>query len=351
MSEEKTEQPTSKKLSKARSEGQVAKSTEISSVAILLTSIIILYFLSYSFYLNITGIMRESFSFDKIPNINIVYCINLFSKNADNYYLMLLPLLIPIALTAFISNVLQVGFKMSSGAIAPKFSKLNMLKGIKKLFSANSISELIKSILKIIIIGTVIYHVLKYEITTLGILYDTSIEYILLYILKIFFKLFIYVIFIMIIIAILDYAFVKYKFMQDMKMTKQEVKEETKQAEGDPLVKSRIKSMQMEMARKRMMQEVPEADFVLTNPTHLALAIKYDPGAMNAPTVLAKGAGTIAERIKHIAKEHGIPIIENKNLAQNLYKLVEIGQEVPLQFFGAVAEILAYVYRLKGKSL
>ena len=154
----------------------------------------------------------------------------------------------------------------------------------------------------------------------------------------------------LIFLAFVDYLFLKWEMEQKMKMTKQEVKEESKQSEGDPQVKSRIKTLQYQAARKRMMQEVPESDVVVTNPTHLAVAIKYDASNMSAPQVVAKGAGLIAERIKAVAHEHDVPVIENKQLAQNLYKLIDIGEEVPAQFFQAVAELLAYVYKLKGKT-
>ena len=154
----------------------------------------------------------------------------------------------------------------------------------------------------------------------------------------------------MIFLAALDFAFQKWQFEEQLKMTKQEVKEEFKRSEGDPLIKSRIRRVQQEVARRRMMQEVPKADVVVTNPVHLALAVRYDSAAMNAPHVVAKGAEAIAERIKALAREHNIPIVENKELAQNLYKIVEIGDEIPSDFYQTVAEVLAYVYRIKGKS-
>jgi len=156
---------------------------------------------------------------------------------------------------------------------------------------------------------------------------------------------------VMLLLAIADYAFQRWQFEKQLKMTKQEVKDEMKQTEGDPLVKSRIKSIQIQTARRRMMQEVPEADVVVTNPTHLAMAIRYDSGSMGAPRVVAKGAGHVAERIKQLASDHHIPVIENKKLAQNLYKLVKLGEEVPIQLYQAVAELLAYVYKLKGKTV
>jgi flagellar biosynthetic protein FlhB len=168
--------------------------------------------------------------------------------------------------------------------------------------------------------------------------------------LRVIFKIFIWVILIMTVLAVLDYAFQKWQFEEQLKMTKQEVKEEHKQTEGDPQVKARIKSLQLQTARQRMMHQVPEADVVVTNPTHLALAIRYTPDVMNAPRVVAKGSGAVAHRIKDVAMGHGIPVVENKKLAQNLYKLVNIGEEIPVQHYQAVAELLAYVYKFKGKT-
>jgi flagellar biosynthetic protein FlhB len=192
--------------------------------------------------------------------------------------------------------------------------------------------------------------VVKNEVERIPFLYHQTTEAILIYMCKVSFKIFIWTISIMVIMAILDYLFQRWQFEEQIKMTKQEVKDESKQAEGDPQVKARIGSLQQQAARRRMMQDIPKADVVVTNPTHLALAIKYDALSMNAPKILAKGAGAVAERIKNVAKENDIPVVEDKELAQNLYKTVEIGDEIPVTLFKAVAELLAYVYRLKGKT-
>ena len=197
----------------------------------------------------------------------------------------------------------------------------------------------------------VAYYAIKGQLAEISKLYDHSTGFILLFILKISFWIFIKVCLIMLIVALLDYAYQKWKFLDDQKMTKKEVKDETKQTEGDPMVKSRIRQLQQEASRKRMMADVPDADVVVTNPTRLAVAIKYDGLKMDAPTVLAKGAGHVAQNIKKIANENDIPIVEDKQLAQSLYSNVEIGGQVPNEQFQAVAELLAYVYKLKGKKL
>jgi flagellar biosynthetic protein FlhB len=209
--------------------------------------------------------------------------------------------------------------------------------------------ELFKSLTKLAIVGGVAYWTLQGEMDNLQAIGKMEVAGICTYILKVILKIFIRVCVIMVIVAAADYAFQKWQFEEQLKMTKHEVKEEHKQSEGDPQVKSRIRKLQMDAARRRMMQEVPNADVIVTNPVHFAVAVKYDGLLMNAPQVVAKGADLIAEKIKAVAGDHGIPVVENKELAQSLYKLVEIGEEVPSDFYQAIAEVLAYVYKLKGK--
>ncbi len=196
----------------------------------------------------------------------------------------------------------------------------------------------------------VTYYSILGELGNITSLYDYSIGHILLFVLKSAFWIFIKVCLIMIVVALIDYAYQKWKFLDDQKMTKKEVKDETKQTEGDPVVKSRIRQLQHEAARKRMMADVPDADVVVTNPTRLAVALKYDNDQMDAPFVLAKGAGSVAKNIRRIARENDIPLVEDKALARNLYSSVDIGHEVGSELYQAVAEVLAYVYKLKGKK-
>ncbi len=348
--QEKTEEATPKKRQEAREEGMVAKSTDLSSVIVLLAGILCIYAFRNNFYNGFHDIMNHSFYVESIPPTNGSYFFNLAKIMGVKVFFILLPVFFPVFIAALVANISQVGFVIAFKAIEPKFSKLSLIKGIGKLFSLKSLVELVKSIAKIAIIATVSYFVIKSEMKNLSILFHTSVANILIYMLKVAFKIFIYVILIMLFVAILDYFYQKWQFEKDLRMSKHEVKEESKQIEGDPMVKSRIRSLQQQAARKRMMKDIPEADVVVTNPTHLALAIKYDSMTMTAPQVVAKGAGLIAERIKSIAMENSIPVVENKELAQNLYKLVDIGEEIPAQFFQAVAEVLAYVYGLKGKS-
>jgi flagellar biosynthesis protein FlhB len=348
--QEKTEQATPKKRQKAREEGQVAKSVELSSVAVLLTGMVLMRFISPIFGKQIIEMMRVAFTFVAVPQFNVEYCLSLLNRMAIRYLSLLLPVMGFVFVTALGMNFLQVGLHFSSKAIAPKFKNLSVLKGMKRFVSVKTFGELVKSVIKLVIIGWVAYYIIKDESPHFVHLYDQETAQILVFMLRVIFKIFLWVILAMAVLAVLDYAFQKWQFEEQLKMTKQDVKDENKQTEGDPQVKSRIRGIQMQAARQRMMQQVPEADVVVTNPTHLALAIRYSPEGMGAPEVVAKGAGLVAQRIKEVAAANGVPVVENKKLAQNLYKIVNIGEEIPIQHYQAVAELLAYVYKLKGKT-
>lgn len=229
----------------------------------------------------------------------------------------------------------------------PKFSKLDPLKGIGRLFSTQSVMEAIKCVAKLFIVGWIGYITIKGEMSQIFLLGGLDFEDIVSYIFLTTFKLFIRCTMAMIVIVVIDYAFQKWQFEKKLKMSKKEIKDESKESEGDPMVKSRIRNIQMQMARSRMMQDVPDADVVITNPTHYAVALKYDDHSMGAPRVLAKGKGEIAKKIKALSVEHSILLYENRELARNLYKMVEINQEVPPLLYQAVAEVLAYVYKQK----
>jgi len=257
------------------------------------------------------------------------------------------PLLAAVFVTAVLSNVMQIGLIFSAESIKPKLSKLDPIKGFGRLFSKQSLMELFKSLAKLAIIGGVGYLAIKSEMAPVFVLGEMDLMSIGAFISKAILKISFKCTLAMIFLVVIDFAFQKWEFEKKIKMTKKEVKDEHKRSEGDPLIKQRIRSIQMQMARKRMMQSVPEADVVITNPTHLAVALKYDSATMSAPKLLAKGAGRLASRIKELAEQHEIPVVENKPLAQNLYALVESGQEIPAELYQAVAEVLAYIYKLK----
>jgi len=348
---EKTEKPTPKKRRELREKGEVAKSRELPSVTVLLSALVALSFFGSYMYSHIQLIMKGAFSLPMMNDLNISEFMK-FSQNIIGHFILaLLPLFAAIFVTAILSNIMQVGFVVSGEPIIPKLSKIDPIKGFGRLFSKQAFMELCKSMLKLTIVGGVAFLTVRGELKNFVLLGDMELSSIFVYILNIFIKIFVRCSLAMIVLVIFDYAFQRWEFENRIKMTKQEVKDEFKKSEGDPLIKSRIKSIQMDMARKRMMQAVPDADVVITNPTHLAVALKYDSSTMGAPKLLAKGSGKIAERIRHLASEHNIPVLENKELARNLYSLVEIGQEIPPDLYQTVAEVLAYVYRLKPNYL
>ncbi|MBD5472329.1 MAG: flagellar biosynthesis protein FlhB [Lachnospiraceae bacterium] len=352
---EKTEEPTSKKLEDARKEGQVAKSKEIANAFGLLS-----LFLVMKLYLGTMGIrFLELFSavYDQIPAVVKMYNGNLPNASLQvlirSMMLRLLLILAPILLVgvavAFVCDVVQVQWKPTTKPLKPKFSKLNPVKGFGRMFSPNSIIELIKSILKLGLIGYMVYSYLKDRISDVFLLYDITLNQAIGLIGELVVDLGIRIAAIYMVIAFLDFGYQKWKFKQDMKMTKQEVKDEYKNQEGDPQVKGKQKQRMREASMRRMMQQLPEADVVITNPTHYAVAIKYDADKYDAPYVLAKGENYLAQRIKDVAKENDIEIVENKPLARMLYANVEVGGFVPPELYQAVAEVLAFVYHLKGK--
>lgn len=348
---EKTEGASSKKLEKAREEGQVAKSTEVPSVVVLLAGVLALNAFAFFIYQRLILVLQDGLSFTGIPLFSDVAVVHLLFVATQRLFIILGPLLLAVFVAALVSNIFQVGFVLSWKAVAPKFSRIDPIKGFAQKFSSRALMEFLKSILKIAIIFGVTYMVVKSEVENIIRLYDHGVAAILLYVLKVSLEIFIKVILVMAVLAVIDFAFQRWKFMEDQKMTKQEVKDEHKQAEGDPQVKARIRQLQAAAARKRMMSDVPKADVVVTNPTRLAIAIRYDGMTMNAPTIVAKGAGAVAANIRRIAEESNVPLVENKALARNLYKIVEVGQEVPTEEFQAVAELLAQVYKLKGRTL
>jgi len=349
--EEKTEEPTGKRRNEARDEGQVAKSVEVGNVAVLLSGLASIYIFGTYLYGRLEYFIHDAFKIWANPAFTDADFLAFAKRYIEDYIITLLPIFFVIVLVTFIVQTIQVGgVKITWKALQPKLSKFNPISGLKNLlFSARSAVELLKSVAKLILVAWIAYLVIRGEMPYLINLGDMEIKSIFLYILSVMFRIFLWTSMLMILIAIVDYSYQLYEHEKNLKMTKQEVKDESKQSEGDPQVKSRIKALQREMAMRRMMEDVPKADVVITNPVHLAIALGYDNMKMSAPTVLAKGAGLVADNIKKKAKEHDIPIVENRELARNLFRMVEIGSEIPTTLYQAVAEVLAYVYRLKGK--
>jgi flagellar biosynthetic protein FlhB len=348
FSEEKTESATPKKKRDARKKGQVPVSKDLSAAFILLFVFLTMNIFANYFAENFYSLIL--FMYDNIKNVDELFEIgNLLPFFNHVIYIAMkigAPILLTALFTGLIFSYIQVGFLFSVDPLKPKLSKINPIEGFKKMFSIKSLVELGKSLAKsaILIIYTIIY--LKGK---LGILIN-SLEYSVATFIRvswdIIFTLVVRIALMLIVIAVLDYAYKIWQHNKDLKMTKKEIKDEYKESEGDPLLKSKIRQKQRELSAGRMMQEVPDADVVITNPTHYANAIKYDSESGSAPTVVAKGRDLIANNIKKIAKENNIPIVENKLLAREIYKAVEIGDEIPNDLYHAVAEVLAYVYEL-----
>lgn len=345
--QEKTEQATPKKREEARKKGQVAKSRDVASVAVLLACLVFFWFGASGMVEKAMSLTRWLLAQSAQFNVD---CNNIQSLSIGLIY-KISALLFPLFLTAFsialLANYLQVGFVLSAESVQPKLSKIDPIKGFQKLFSIRSLVELAKNIFKISIVGFVVYMTARGEIENFIPLMEQSVWGILIYIGRVAFKIVLMVCLALIILAILDYIYQKWEFEKNLKMTKQEVKDESRQTEGDPLVKARTRRLQRDMARKRMMASVPEADVVITNPTHLAVALRYDQADMFAPKVVAKGAGFIAENIKDIARKNNVPIVNNKPLARVLYKHVDVDEMIPANLYRAVAEVLAFVYSRK----
>lgn len=347
--QERSEQPSSKRIEDAREKGQVCKSTEVSTCFLFVASVIAFYFYIPSLGKRLGDIVSfyvgNASAWDGTP----ASLITIFHQAVLQLGILVLPILFVFLAVGIASNILQFGFIFSGEPITPKFSKLNPITGIKnKFFSLKSLELLVKTIVILLVISLVAYRAIKREIPVLPPLMDSDLSVIVLTIFRSAMRLLWDFLWIFVMVAVADYVFQRWQHTRDLMMTKQEVKEEYKQHEGDPIIRSRIRSIQMHMARRRMMKEVPKADVIITNPTHLAVALKYERGKMTAPVVLAKGAGHIAEKIREIGRLNSIPIVENKPLAQALYKTVEVGDVIPEEWYKAVAEILAYVYRLKA---
>ncbi|MBN1759571.1 MAG: flagellar biosynthesis protein FlhB [Chitinispirillaceae bacterium] len=348
--EEKTEAPSEKKRQDAREKGTVAKSTEINSVVVLITALIMLKLLGPWMWEELTRSTTDFLSAISNTGLTDAGLIRFIHKGLILLAKITLPVAGSIMIMGIVANIAQIGFLFTTKPLVPNIEKINPISGLGRFFSLRSIFETVKNIAKLTVIGFVAYLTLKGEFPRMVQLADTQIGTIWLFILNISFKILLRIALVLLIVAILDYAYQRYDHEKRLRMSHQEIKEERKQLDGDPQIKARIRSMQREMARRRMMEQVPKATVVVTNPTYIAIALRYEPAEGDAPVVVAKGKRVIAERIKQLAREHGIPIVENKPLARAMYDKVEPGLPIPVEFFTAIAEIMAYVYRLRNRS-
>ncbi|HEY3278629.1 MAG TPA: flagellar biosynthesis protein FlhB [Syntrophorhabdaceae bacterium] len=347
--QEKTEQPTDKRLEESRKKGQVAQSKELPMCFMILFSSVFLYFsVSKGFEQMFKVYVTYVRNIDLDVNVGNVYGILAFG--AYEWFVIVAPFFALLILVAVAGTVVQTRFMWSFEAIGFKIEKLNPLTGIKNLLSKKGAVELLKSLIKICLLTYIAYTLLMKELPELLSLPHKETRVIIEYLGRTCYSLSLKVGLFFLFLAGTDFLYQKWQHKKDLMMTFQEVKEEGKERDGNPQVKGRIRSLQREMARRRMMDDVKTADVIVTNPTTFAVALKYQPGAMPAPTIVGKGAGFVAEKIKEMARKNRIPIVENKPLARGLYYSVKVGDFVPENFYMIVAELLAQVYKQKRRS-
>ncbi len=348
---EKTEAATPKKLDDARKDGQVAKSKELVSAVFLLVMFVAIKFtigtLGEGLINRFTTNYGKMEMFSRTNEVTVNSAVALINDNLLQVLLILAPIFAVAVFVSFIGEIVQVKWQPTTKPLKPKLSKLNPLKGFKNIFSKQSVMNLLKSMAIVVICLISIWNTLSDKVNMLFNLYEVSLISAIEIIGEIVLDLGIQISAIYLIIGFIDFVFQKRKFKEDMKMTKQEVKDEFKNAEGDPQVKNKIRRKMQQVSQRRMMQQLPQADVVITNPTHFAVAIKYDLDIAKAPIVIAKGEDYLAQKIKEVARENKIEIYENKPLARALYQSVDIGGEIPQELYQAVAEVLAFVYNLK----
>lgn len=350
---EKTEPATEKKLSDARKEGQVAKSRELGQAFALLALFVVLKVWVGTMGHNFMNGFRMNYSRMKemttLVNgeISVKDFTRLLNSNILQMALIVAPVFVAALVVAVVSDVMQVKWQPTSKPLRPKFSKINPISGFKRIFSKEKLIDLLKSLLKIILLGYLAYTTIRGEFAVLFALYDVELIRAVTIIGEIAINMGLKISAFYIVIGFADFGYQKWKFAEDMKMTKQEVKDEWKNAEGDPAIKGKQKQRMMEASRRRMMQAVPSADVVITNPTHFAVAVKYDVSVFDAPFVVAKGEDFLAARIKERAEEAGVEIVENKPLARMLYYNVDLGSPIPPELYQTVAEILAAIYNAR----
>jgi flagellar biosynthetic protein FlhB len=347
---EKTEEASGHKLDQARQKGQVPKSQEISAAVVLLAGGFFLLVMAPTGWDRVVGVYRHIYTLASASPLEIDFLAltRLLFKEA---LILILPVAAVVLVASVAINVYQLGgFMVVGTALTPKLDKLNFIAGLGRMFKLRTLVEGVKSVFKLFIIFLVGYLVIRDHLEDFVLMVDMSVlaigHLVLIISVEIFFKTCL----LLLVLAIMDYGYQRWQFSQDMRMTKQEVKDEYKQIEGDPIVKNRIRQAQREASKRRQLNQVPDSDVVIANPTHYAVALLYDQTKAPAPMVVAKGQDFLALRIKEIAKEAQVPIVENRPLAQALYRSVEVGQIIPAEFYKAVAEVLSYIYRVKGRK-
>lgn len=350
FNQEKTEKATPKKRQESRKKGQVARSQELPSaliITLVFASFLMLgdYYKTHFFALT-TDILENWL----VMEVTITNLGGFFLRIMLECLLLIAPILAIVVIIGIVGNVVQFGFLFTNETLKVSLKKLNPIEGFKRIFSMRSLVEFVKSLLKFLIVAFVVYTIIKGEWNNINGLGMQPVEAVVSYLASLVIRLGVTTGAILLVLALLDFMYQKYEHEKSIKMSKQDIKDEHKKSEGDPLIKRKIREKQLRMAISRMMQEVPNADVVITNPTHFAVALKYDAANMEAPVVVAKGMDHLALKIKEVAQEHDVITMENKPLARALYSQTEIGDAIPQDLFQAVAEVLAYVYRIKGRK-
>lgn len=349
FAEEKTEKATPKKRQDEREKGRVAKSQEVNTALLLLFAFFILALLGSFMKETMTSLYINSFMeyihWDITANTLTSLVREIFTEMAK----VIAPIMGIVLVAVILANVLQIGFLFTTEPIKFDLKKIDPIQGAKRIFSLRALVELLKSLLKIIFIGTITFAVIWFYKDDMMMVSLKSVEHSISFFGRVTITIGIAAALALLFLSIFDYAYQRYDYEKNMRMSKQDIKDEQKDIEGDPLIQSKIKEKQREVAMRRMMSEVPKADVVITNPTHYAVAIKYEEEKAIAPYIVAKGKDEIAHKIKEIAKAHDVITVENRHLARDLYETLDIGDVIPERFYQAVAEILAYVYQLENK--
>ncbi len=349
--QERTEQATSKRRQDFRNRGQVAQSKEVATAALMTMSLLLWVFYAGHFWRNLMQMVDDDLSHLAQVPVTFLGILMLADKTGLLMARLLWPIFLLTLVVGFFASFLQVGPLFTTKPFTPELSKFNPIKGIGRMLSKRSLVELIKSLAKVGLVGAITFSTLADNLPAAIGLLNVELSQTVIFLGNTAFLILAKACAILLVLGAIDYLFTRWEMEQKMKMTKQEVKEEYKETEGDPQIKARVRSMQQQMARKRMMADVPQADVIITNPTHLSIAVSYVRDEMDAPRIIAKGADHMAFKIREIARENQIPVIENKPVARALYRL-DVGESIPEEMFKAVAEILAYVYGLKkGNNL
>lgn len=346
--QEKTEEPTAKRKTKARNDGNVAKSEEVSNLVMFAAALFLFLVFGKHLMSNMENLVRDSFGNLEITLTNLSTQ-EIFVQYLKKYFYILAPFMVGMLIAVFVASYIQIGWLFSAKSLEWKWDALYKM-DFKQFFSLEKLKSLLKSIIKLVVLFGITYAIMKNELDKIMNFVDLSVEQLFGEVARLVKKMLVSVIYVYVVIAGADYAITRFLHFKKLKMTKQEIKDERKQMEGDPKIKQKIRQVMMAEAQKRMMQEVPESDVVITNPIHLAVALKYDANSSQAPIVVAKGKRLIAEKIKELARKNDIPIVENKILARMLYKSSELGKEIDFDLYEAVAEVLAQIYKIKNKK-